>query len=143
MKRAEGFTLIEVAIAGAILMMGMILVAQVTRTVLDSTAPDSPQAAQNAAVIEQFMRSELALLKSCRDSANPTVPTVAYGNGHLQVVVPAPTDVGTTPASPNNGFNLVEYDVTVQLVQPGQLPVAVAHTKFWKLWRNDFAKAGV
>lgn len=142
-RGAEGFTLLEVAIGGAILLMGMMMVAQITRAVLDATAPDSPMAAQNSAVIEQYLRSEIAMLKSCRDATVPLVPTVPYGNGILQVVVLPPTHVPTTPASPSGIYRLMEYDVTVQLVQPGRPAVVVAHTRFWKLWRSDFAKAGV
>lgn len=139
MKNAKGFTLLEVTIAGAILLMGMLLIANVTRTVMDTTAPDSPQAVQNGPVIEQYLRSEIALLKACRDGSSPTVGALPYGNGTLVVEVGVPTDV----VGPVPGNHLVEYDVQVKLVQPGPTTTLVAHTRFWKLWRDDLAKAGI
>lgn len=137
--KAEGFTLLEVAIAGAILLMGMLLVANVTRTVLDSTAPDSSRAAQNGPVIDQYLRAEVALIKGARDGSAPTLSDMPYGNGTLHVPAPTVTPIAPLVAT----YTLTQYQVKVEFLHPPQPAVLVAQTTFWKLWRDNGVKAGI
>lgn len=138
-RAQAGFTLLEVAMASAILLVGILMISQLTRTVLESTAPDSPQATQNGFVIDQYLRSEVALLKSYRDTTVAYVPDLPYGNGILRIRNP----LTTTAIQAAGVTSLVQYDVVVELVQPGEPARPVAHTVFWKMGRSDGTRSGI
>lgn len=135
MRRASrGFTLLEVVMAGAILLMGMALMAQLTRSVLDSTVQGAATAVQDSTAIDRFMQSQVALVKSYRNNALGYVDNVPYGKGFLQIRQPMLQSLVVPGAS---GFSLTRYEIFVELVVPGQANEVVGHTWFWKLGSDD------
>lgn len=134
MRRASrGFTLLEVVMAGAILLMGMALMTQLTRSVLDSTVQGAATTVQDSTAIDRFMQSQVALVKSYRNNAVGYVADVPYGKGFLRIqpMLQTPVMAGA------GGYSLTRYEIVVELVVPGQANEVVGHTWFWKLGRDD------
>lgn len=133
-RQVGGFTLLETALAGVILTMGMIFAAQLTRSNLDLVRPGQGQTLQNSAVAEQLMRAEVARLKSFRGVAGgASVASVPVGYAKLYVT----TSAGAAVQS-NALYALTPFDVKVQLSQPGLAPnpatdAVLAHTVCWQL----------
>lgn len=157
MKASQGFTLLEVALAGAVLMIGIVTAFNLTTTVLDATRPGEVQSVQDGRVVDQYLHAVVARIKA--SPSNPgigaiTLPTMRLGNATLYVEATVYAGAGTRgvrllPGGVNNGtFFLDQYDVYVQMALPsaGQAPATdpiLAHTSFVKLGRNDGQKAGI
>lgn len=158
-KLQAGFTFTEVTIAGVILAVGMVMLLQLTRQVLDSINPNDPLVVQNSPVIEQFMQAQVESIKAYR--ANPVPPvaqiaSVSYGLGSLYATITTssaglpPASTGTIAGGVNAAitYRLWEYDIVVKMsmaahyVQSPGDPV-LGHTVFWKLGNNGSFKSAL
>lgn len=140
----SGFTLAEVTIAGVILALGLITMLQLIQTTFETTDPNDPMAAQNNPVIEQYMRAQVAKLKSYRSNVLSPLASMPLGTGSLYpTLASTPAVVPAAPgALPGNGaeqYALAEFEVKIQMTmatdqaqRPATDPV-LAHTRFWKL----------
>lgn len=137
-RQARGFTLLEVVLAGAIFLMGMGLLTQLTRSVLESTAKGTGNGVQDSLVIDRYLQAQVALIKSYRTNAVGYVDDLPYGDAVLHIRQPI-APVAVVPGA--GGYSLSRFEVFVELNVGG--PV-VGHTVFWKLGKDDgTAKAGV
>lgn len=138
-RRTEGFTLIEATISGVILLVGMILMAQIVRSSLDTTAPGAAQSVISSAVVEQYMRSQIALIKASRSITAspiplPALPLGSTAGGTLTAIIyQANIASGSALGAGNNSVNsgvaytLKEFDLTISMGA-----TTLAHTRFWK-----------
>lgn len=155
MKQSRGFTLLEVMIAGALLLVGVATAFSLTASVLDLSRPGEAQSVQDGRVVDEYLHAVVARIKAVR--ANPaagalTLPTMPLGRATLYVEPMVYAGAGTrgvrlTTLTNNGTYFLDQYDVYVQMTLPGagQAPASdpiVAHTSFVKLGRSD-AKVGI
>lgn len=136
-KRKAGFTLLEVAIAGAILMGGLGILAQLVRTTLSSSTPGFTEGVQVGPVVEQQLRLYGAYVKGyhrCR-STSSKVTTLGALNIYTQasigsyILPPAAGYAGQT-------YALTEQDITARLTPTTSINTSdplVGYTRFWKL----------
>ena len=151
MKLRPGFTLVEAAIAGGILLIGVISLAMMTRTVLDQTVAGDPNAVQPNAVIEQYLRAQVESVKANRwNSANPVpLAPMVIGNGpsgtaSLYAVITQASASNAPGGGTNSGngaiqYYLKEFDVTIYMASVSFVPASdpvMAHTRFWTTEEN-------
>lgn len=138
-KRKAGFTLLEVAIAGAILMGGLAILAQLVRTTLSSSTPGFTEGVQVGPLVEQQMRLLAAYNKAyykgrLSDSSMQSFGAVninARGATRSYILPPLAGYAGQT-------YALTEQEITAKLTltsttSPNVNDPLVGYTCFWKL----------
>lgn len=134
-----GFTLLEVAIAGAILMGGLAILAQLVRTTLSSSTPGFTEGAQAGPVVEQQMRLLGAYAKSyfrarADDSALQKFGAVYINTRGATRSFILPVTAGYAGQS----YALTEQEITAKLTLTSDATTSandpvVGFTRFWKL----------
>lgn len=138
--RHAGLTLLEVAIAGAILMGGLAFLAQLVRTTLSSSAPSLSEGVPLGPVVEQQLRLNGAFIKGNRVgnynqtgilTTFDTVNIYNYSNVR-NTILPGKLGFG------GRTYTLKEQEITAKLTKTSATnttptdPV-VGFTRFWKL----------
>ncbi len=143
-----GFTLLEVAIAGAIMMGGLAVIAQLVQTTLQSSTPGSTDGVQVGPVVEQQMRLLGAYTKGYITGRTTSVnrvrvgPVNIYSNGTTQGYI-----LPVTPGYGGRSYGLLVQDVTARMTQTSDpavdlvLDPTVGFTRFWKLEVRPFGDA--
>lgn len=145
--RANGFTLVEAAISGVILLVGMTMTAQLIRTTFDSAAASTAASAASPRIVEQYMLAQVASLKALRD--NPAVPAalapLPYGTESIYAEVAMSTIEGPMAGLAGGGtYDLAEYAVTVRPTINGATSDAtMSFTRFWKLGVTGARRPGI
>lgn len=134
-----GFTLLEVAIAGAILMGGLGILAQLVRTTLSSTTPGFTEGAQVGPVVEQQIRLLAAYSKAYYES-RPT-PSNRQAFGAVKIYTESSTR--SFIHEPMLGYAgqtyaVTEQEITCKLTNTSSIATSssdptVGFTRFWKL----------
>lgn len=147
-SRNEGFSLLEVAIAGAILMGGLVIIAQLVRTTLSSSTPGFTEGVQVGPVVEQQLKLLGAYTKGYSTVRVTTVNRVRLGA--VNIYANGTTGGYILPLTPGYGgssYGLRVQDVTVRLTRTSDptpdlaLDPTVGFTRFWKLEVSPSANA--
>lgn len=148
-KRDEGLTLLEVAIAGAILLGGLAFLAQLVRTTLSSTTHGYGQGAQVGPVVEQQLRLHAAHFKGLRRGGTNESQRVTIGTESIYTtaatrnyILPLAGGFG------NQAIGLTEQEISARLTVNAQATAStdpvVGFTRFWKLdIYNGNERAGI
>lgn len=135
-----GFTLLEVAIAGAILMGGLAVIAQLVQNTLNTSTPGFTEGVQVGPVVEQQMRLLGAYTKGYNVGRITAVnrvrlgPVNIYANGTTQGYI-----LPLTPGYGGRSYGLIVQDVMARMTQTSDpatdlnLDPTVGFTRFWKL----------
>ncbi|MBO9540389.1 prepilin-type N-terminal cleavage/methylation domain-containing protein [bacterium] len=140
MRNQSGFTLIEAAIAGVVLLVGTIMTAQLVRITLDTTTPvaNGPIAPQDVGIVDQYLRAQVAALKATPNAVITPLATMSLGSDVASITI------ATSPFPSMNdtrgvAHQLISYDVTVYRLPANKV---VGFTRFWKL-NVGGARAGI
>ncbi|HEY9898342.1 MAG TPA: hypothetical protein V6D00_04100 [Pantanalinema sp.] len=145
--RARGFTIVEAAISGVILLIGMMMTAQLLRTTFDSAAASSTASVASPRIVEQYMNAQVASLKALR--TNPALPTVLaplpLGTESIYADVSVRQVEAPTAGHAGGGtYDLAEYAVTVRPTVNGAPSTAtMSFTRFWKLGVTNGRRPGI
>lgn len=138
-KRSAGFTLLEVAIAGAILMGGLAILAQLVRTTLSTSTPGFTEGAQVGPVVEQQMKLLGAYIKGYIKGRDTDINRVQLGAVHIyssgktrDYILPM------TPGYGGRSYGLIDQEITAKVTltsdpTPSMSDPLVGYTRFWKL----------
>jgi hypothetical protein len=161
MTGRPGFTLIEATIGGGILLIGILLMAALTKNMLDlsqqgGVAPLRDNSVQDGAVVEQYLRTTVAAIRASVAAVSPPptsnqdvtsslgIPDLQLGSSYLYVRVTQLTQIKNSGAT----IYLVPYDVVVLETAPNTTShVAtdrvLAHTVFWEFCDGSGSKKGI
>lgn len=141
--------------AGGILIVGTVMLMQLTRTTLESWNPNQQpgqpprQAIVDTKVAEQLLRAQVANIKALRDAPAPvaTIPPVPVGRAQLYIDQAANAPA---PVTGGNGldYTLREYELWVKMtdttgVRTPATDSVLAHTRFLKLGVNGVERTGL
>lgn len=147
-QRESGISLLEVAIAGAILLAGLATISQLVRNTLDTTSQD-PSSAQFGPIVEHSLRLQASNLKGSRNLNAPaysnrtSVSTESIYTYFATRSVVQPLAVGMGAGS----FELVEYEVWAKMTVSNRATMStdpvVGYTRFWKLRNTANDRTGL
>lgn len=148
--RASGFTLIEVTIAGLILVSGLVVLAQSVRSTLESTSPANASAGQIGPLVDHQLRLHASQLKGERNAVGTgTSGLTAVGTESIYTVYNMRSTIRpSTSGFGGKNYSLVEFEILAKMTVSNRVvnsatdPV-VGYTRFWKLNVDGSNRTGI
>lgn len=145
-KQETGFTLLEVAIAGAVLLGGMVLLAQMTNSTLKNTTPGF-YGSTVGLVVDQQMRLHGSHFKSRRLSGINTSIVTRVGSESIYTVAGTRSYILPPAAGYLGTYAVTEQEITAKMTVKSNVVDSsdplVGFTRLWKLDVYGTERAGL
>jgi len=135
--RESGITLLEVALAGAVLLGGLAIISQLVRSSLTSTTPGSSDGLVVGPIVDQQLKLHAAYFKGIMKSGINSSQWVRVGSESIYTVAATRSYI-LPPAAGFGGrtYALTEEEITAKMTVNSTDSVGgpmVGFTRFWKL----------